>query len=151
MALPSTGWLDIGQTGSLEVLDLELPVDYVGTYREGVTLYQEVIIPTTNLEFTQLSQLATLADSTIVIGHTLTGARAFEISLIRRGVYGFLLIDSFTPPLITQEFFEFDADTQLSCVGSSFIGTPPTYSTCARGNDTEYVEGASTTPTFEDA
>lgn len=151
MALPSTGWLPIGSTGSIEVLELVLPTPYVGTYKEGVSLSNEPIVQTSNLTFEQIALIDVLSICSIVLGQNLLGARAFEVSLTRQGVYGFLLLDSFTPPLITQEFFEFNAYTQLSCVGSSFTGTPPTYSGCTEGDDTGYVEGGATTPTFEDA
>lgn len=150
MAIPSTGWLDIGTTGSLEVLELDLPIPYVGIYKEGVALPNDPVIQATNLSFEQISAIAVLAAASIIVGHFFS-LRAFEVSLTRTGVYGFILLDSFTPPLITQEFFEFNAYTQLSCVGSSFTGTPPAYSGCAEGDDTEYVEDGVTTPTFEDA
>lgn len=149
--LPSTGWLTVGTTGSPEVLDLELPTPYTGNYKEGVGLPNEPIIQASNLTFDQVAFIAVLAQCSIALGHNLFNARALEVSLTRQGVYGFLLLDSFTPPLITQEFFEFNAYTQLSCVGSSFTGTPPAYSGCAEGDDTEYVEDGVTTPTFEDA
>lgn len=151
MALPSTGWLPLGAIESIEVLDLELPLPYIGNYKEGVALPNEPIVGTTTLSFEQIAVIDVLAECSIILGHNLLGAAAFEVSLIRRGVYGFLLVDSFTPPLITQEFFEFNAYTQLSCVGSSFTGTSPTYSGCTEGDDTGYVEGGATTPTFEDA
>ncbi len=151
MPLPSTGWLPLGKSGTGEVLDLVLPTPYIGTYKEGVSLPNEPIVQTSNLTFEQVALIDVFAECSIILGHNLLGAAAFEVSLIRRGVYGFLLVDSFTPPLITQEFFEFNAYTQLSCVGSSFTGTPPAYSGCTEGDDTGYVEGGATTPTFEDA
>jgi hypothetical protein len=151
MPLPSTGWLAIGSTGALEVLDLELPVPYIGTYKEGVSFANDPITKATDLSFDQLSIIDVLASCSIILGYSVIGARAFEVSLTRNGVYGFLLVDSFTPPLVTQEFFEFNAYTQLSCVGSTFFGTAPLYSACLDADDTSFVEDSSHVPTYEDA
>jgi hypothetical protein len=150
--LPALGWLPENlNTGGIP-FEGPLPVEYVGTYSDGG---DGTLIGATELDFLQV---AVIFESSFIrerFGYSanpMTGdyERMLLLELVQDEVFGVLLLDSFTPPAIAAEFFEFPAYTQDACVGG-ITATTPIYGTCASGTTVPAtdIEGVPTTFTEE--
>lgn len=144
MSLPAQGWLpEILNTNGIPLEGL-LPEEYIGVYSEGG---DGILLGVTELDFLQV---AVIFDASFIREHfgysrsPITGG--FEgtlgIELVQSQVFGVLLLDSFTPPRVAEEFFEFPAYTQDACVGG-IQATTPMFGLCASGIpiDTVDIEG----------
>lgn len=149
MSLSGQGWLPENlNTGGIPY-EGPLPVEYVGTYTEGG---DGTFIGTTELDF---RQVAVIFESSFIrerFGYSAApGTGDYEpmlsIELVQDGVFGVLLLDSFTPPAIAAEFFEFPAYTQDACVGG-ITATTPLYGTCASGVVVPTTDVEGTVPIF---
>jgi hypothetical protein len=158
--LPSNGWLDQSQiTGGIPY-EGPLPEEHVGTYYEGG---DGVMLGSTELDFRQANIIFELSFIRERFGfawdedHTdLT--TMLSIQMVQDAVFGVLLLDSFTPPLIGAEFFEFIAYQQLACQG--LLGEEVPFGACPEGFDAVESEAGSTavitaevlptTPTFSE-
>lgn len=150
MTLPTQGWLsESANTGGIP-FDGPLPVEFIGVYYEGGN---GVFIGTTELDFLQISVIFEssfirerfgYSQSVISSGYE----RMLRIELVQHGVFGVLLLDSFTPPGIAAEFFEFGAFTQVACVGG-LTGAVPIYGLCAVGTPVVAADINGTVPIFK--
>lgn len=147
MSLPDNGWLSEGsETGGTPFEGL-LPVPYSGRYYEGA---DGTLLGTTEIDFSQISIIFELSFILERFGYgrspgTTEFARMLQIDLVQAEVFGVILLDSFTPPAIANEFFEFPAYTQLACVGGEEASVPM-YGTCQSGATVESntLEGSPT-------
>lgn len=130
--LPSGGWLaDANITGGIPFEGV-LPEEYLGVYSEGGN---GVIIGSTELDFEQIHLIFELsflrerfgygesADSTDL-------TTIFTIEMVQAAVFGVLLLDSFTPPRIAAEFFEFVGPLNVACV-NGLVGEEVAFGPCA--------------------
>ena len=147
--LPALGWLLESLNTGGTPFEGPLPVEYVGTYYEGGN---GILIGATELDFTQI---AVIFESSFIrerFGYAaspLSGdyERMLRIELVQAEVFGVLLLDSFTPPAIAAEFFEFPAYQQAACVGG-VTGTPPIYGVCKTGTVVASADVIGTAPIF---
>lgn len=152
MSLPAQGWLPENLNTGGNPFEGPLPVEYKGTYYEGA---DGVMLGATELDFVQVSIIFERSFIRERFGYGLSPgtsdfARMLTIDLVQAEVFGVLLLDSFTPPAIANEFFEFPAYTQAACVGG-LEGSVPIYGLCAAGTPVMATEqvGAPTVFTEE--
>lgn len=151
--LPSTGWLSEAANTGGNPIDGPLPVEYAVQYTDGGT---GVVLGATDLPLSQVAALFELSflretfgygTNPVVVGQY---CRVLAIELVQAQVFGVLLLDSFTPPAISNEFFEFDAYMQTACDGGD-EGAVPIYGLCAAGTDVPFDDTESTTPVYVEA
>lgn len=150
--IPSTGWLPVDSNSNGLPLEGDLPVSMVGTYSEGGTVFGG----TTEVDFTQIAALITLSSIAGKFGYTIgqlgiPPARMFQAILTQPKIFGVLILDSFTPPEVAQEFFEFNAYTQLACAVDPLVGVVVGFSSCLASTDQPYSEDSQATPVYGDA
>lgn len=150
--IPSTGWLPAGSNSNGLPLEGVLPVPMTGTYSEGGTFFGG----TTEVDFLQIAALITLSSVAGRFGYTVgqlgvPPARMFQATLTQPKVFGVAILDSFTPPEISQEFFEFNAYTQLACLVDPLVGVGVEFSGCFTSADQPYSEDSQATPVYGDA
>jgi hypothetical protein len=147
--IPATGWLTHeNNQGALPAGGL-LPKEFVGHYFEGG---DGVIIGATELDFLQVAVLfvTSFIRERFGYGKSATSENfvpILTIDLVQPEVFGVLLLDSFTPPAIAAEFFEFPAYTQGACMGG-VPGTPGEFGTCLVSTPVDVVEAEPVTPAF---
>lgn len=112
MSLPPSGWLPGDVLTEITTPVIPLPTPFVGSYTEG-GIAVAAIVP---LAFPELLVEEIGANHEAWAGYSIHGERTLTIQLIRDEVFGTILVDMFTPPVISTMFFEFDAYTQLACV-----------------------------------
>lgn len=150
--IPSTGWLDAGlNTNGIPVEGI-LPIPMTGTYSEGGVFFGG----TTEVDFLQIAALITLSSVAGKFGYTIGAkdvppARMFQAILTQPKVFGMCILDSFTPPEVSQEFFEFNAYTQLACMVDPLVGVSVGFSDSPPATDAAFSEGSPTVPTYGDA
>lgn len=147
MSLPTNGWLDESvNTGGIP-FEGPLPEEYTGQYFEGG---DGVLLGQTEIDFLQIAIIFELSFIRERFGYSMSPgtsefARTLTIQLVQAEVFGVLLIDSFTPPNIANEFFEFAAYVQAACDGG-LSGSTPLFGPCKTGEDVvaEELVGAAT-------
>lgn len=149
--LSGQGWLTENLlTGGAPFAE-PLPEDYVGLYWEGG---DGTILGATELDFSQINVLFEQSFIRERFGYGIepgTGdyTRVLTIELVQANVFGVLLLDSFTPPAIANEFFEFAAYTQLACVDGITASTP-IYGSCQSGEEVDVTEVEGSTVSFSE-
>jgi len=152
MSLPAQGWLPTILNTNGIPFEGPLPEEYIGVYSEGG---DGILLGTTELDFLQV---AVIFDTSFIREHfgysrsPITGGfeGTLRIELVQPEVFGVLLLDSFTPPRVAEEFFEFTAYTQDACVGG-VLATTPMYGLCAIGTPIDTSDVESATPIFTEA
>jgi len=148
--LPDTGWLP----GDVDVggipLNSPLPTPFIGTYYEGG---DGVVIGETELDFEQVSAFfeQSFIDAHFGYGHAGDGSylRVFYILIVQPQAFGVMLLDSFTPPPLANELFEFDSYTQLACV-QGLSGAVVIFGRCKTGTPTEFNSISSVIPSYQE-
>lgn len=146
-------WLAESNNTNLDPPPEFLPEEYTGLYYEGGN---GVIIGASEVDFRQIAAIFTISfiRERFGYGHSLYSdayVRILNILLVQQQVFGVILVDSFTPPGIGNEFFEFEAYTQDACVGVP-DSTVPVFSTCQDADiEPEYVEAAKSVPAFRES
>jgi hypothetical protein len=149
MTLSALGWLPEGMNTGGIPFEGPLPVEYIGVYHEGG---DGTFIGVTELDF---RQIAVIFESSFIrerFGYSASPINGdyepmLRIELVQDGVFGVLLLDSFTPPAIAAEFFEFPAYVQDACVGG-ITATTPIYGSCASGTVVAATDIEGTVPIF---
>jgi hypothetical protein len=98
MPLPSTGWLPSTIQGSGEVLPALLPKYYIGKYIIGTSTFDTISDPQV------VSEQVSFGDSGITANQGISSdglTYGLIVSLIRRGVFGSVLLDTLTIPEVT--------------------------------------------------
>lgn len=149
MSLPSGGWLPENLLTGGVPFDGPLPVEYSGHYSEGG---DGTILGATEIDFVQAAVIFEQSFIRERFGYGLSPgtsdfARVLTIDLVQAEVFGVLLLDSFTPPAISNEFFEFPAYQQAACVGG-ISAAVPIFGLCASGTPTVATEVLGTSPVF---
>lgn len=145
--LPGTWLPESENTGGIP-FEGRLPEPYEGTYTEGGN---GQLMGTTELDFQQVSLLFIQSFIEETFGYGPQAAsyeRTLRIILRQPEVFGVLLLDSFTPPAVAGEFFEFPPDIQDACTGSVLQGVAPVLSACETGDPTSYSEDTLAAPTY---
>lgn len=151
--LPANGWLaDANVTGGLP-FDGPLPEEFSGLYTEGG---DGVVLGATELDFKQshiIFELSFIRErfgfgKSLVVGAK-DYVRILSIELVQDSVFGVLMIDSFTPPAIANEFFEFDYFKQKACILAP-TGLDVAFTPSVEGNDVVVVEAVAATPTYSE-
>lgn len=145
--IPGTWLPESDNTGGIPYPG-RLPVSFDGVYTEGGN---GTLMGQTELDFQQVSLIfiQSFIQETFGYGpHEANYERTLRIILRQQEVFGVLLLDSFTPPAVAGEFFEFPADIQDACQGDTFVGIAPTLSACETGSATDYAEATQTRPTY---
>lgn len=149
MSLSGQGWLPENLlTGGIP-FEGPLPVEYIGVYYEGG---DGTLIGATELDFQQVAVIFEASFIRERFGYSAApGTGDYEsmlrIELVQAGVFGVLLLDSFTPPAIADEFFEFGAYTQDACVGGT-TGTTPLYGPSKSGTAVVATDISGAIPIF---
>lgn len=149
----SGNWLSESDNTNLDPPPEMLPIEYVGTYYEGG---DGVIVGSSEVDFRQIAAIFTVSflRERFGYGRSLFSAawvRILNINLVQQQVFGVILVDSFTPPAIGNEFFEFLAYTQAACVGVP-DSTDPVFSGCTVADVTpDYAEAGKVTPAFTES
>ena len=144
-------WLSESNNTNLDPPGEFLPVEYIGTYYEGG---DGVIVGGVELDFTQIAAIFVVSFIRERFGYgaslySRAWVRILNIALVQQQVFGVIIVDSFTPPAVANEFFEFPAYTQLACVAGD-EGSDEPFGSCMLGEfvpaygDTE----APSTPAF---
>lgn len=117
--IPATGWLPQDRNQLANPSGKTLPEPFVGRYFEGG---DGVILGATELDFREVTLLFVKSFIRERFGY---GRSSFSdafvailnIDLTQNDVFGVILVDSFNPPALAAEFFEFPAYTQGACEG----------------------------------
>lgn len=144
-----SGWLPENLITGGNPFDGPLPVEYSGRYTEGGT---GEMIGSTELSFKRLGVIFEASFIRERFGYgtdpnSSEFVRVLSIDLVQDGVFGVLLLDNFEPPAIAAEFFEFDAYTQLACVGGEEASVP-LYGPCKTGEPVEALELVGSAPMY---
>jgi len=150
--IPSTGWLPQGSNTNSPPEGRLLPEEFVARYTEGG---DGIILGSTEVDFKQVRLLFVTSFIRERFGYgrsAFSGAfvRILNIDLVQPNVFGVLLLDSFTPPGLADEFFEFIPYTQGACIGC----IPPEevlLSLCAMGEDVVVSEASETLVSFAES
>lgn len=142
--IPATGWLPHANNQNALPAGGRLPKEFAAHYFEGG---DGVILGATELDFSQVSILfvTSFVRERFGYGRAVPGpdlTTILTVDLVQPDVFGVLLLDSFTPPAIAEEFFEFDAYTQLACLGG-IPGTPGEFGACLVSTPVNYADDQS--------
>jgi hypothetical protein len=132
--IPASGWLPQANNTNSPPSGHLLPIEFVAHYFEGG---DGVILGATELDFRQIELLFVTSFIRERFGFGRSSfsdslVRMFTIDMVQPDIFGVLLLDSFTPPAVGEEFFEFPAYTQLACVGCE-DGAAVSFGACALG------------------
>lgn len=148
--LPGTWLPESDNTGGIP-FEGRLPVPYDGIYTEGGN---GTLMGTTELDFQQVALIFIQSFLVETFGygpHEASYERTLRIILRQPEVFGVLLLDSFTPPAVAGEFFEFPADIQDACQGDVLVGIDPTFGACETSIEPTFAEPSAARPTFTEA
>jgi len=129
-------------------------MEYTGLYYEGGN---GEILGSTEVDFRQIAAIFTVSflRERFGYGRSLYSdayVRILNILLVQQQVFGVILVDSFTPPGIGNEFFEFAPYTQDACCDDCPGSEPPVLSSCTVGEVAPvYAEEAETVPAFTES
>lgn len=149
--LPVQGWLAEQNNTNIDPVEGPLPVEYSGRYYEGG---DGVIVGSTELDFRQVSAIFVLSFIRERFGYGRSQAsshwvRILNIDLVQQNAFGVILLDSFTPPAVANEFFEFLAYTQDACCDDCPVELVSVYSGCTASElDPTFMEDVVPTPVF---
>lgn len=135
----------MGTLAEINTPVIPLPVPLVGSYVEGGPSI-ETLVPK---PFKESLVLEIGANHALMAGYSHQNERTFEVQLIRDEVFGAVLIDYVTPPVLSTMFFEFDAYTQLACV-DGLPSSVPLFGTAKSGADTAYTEEVGTATEYSE-
>lgn len=143
MSLPSSGWLPPDVLTEITTPVIPLPTPFVGSYTEGGASLA-AIVPQA---FKELVVHEIGANHLAQAGYSAQRERTLVIQLIRDEVFGAILVDLFTPPVLSTMFFEFDAYTQLACV-NGLVASVPLFGSSQSGTPVDAVEVLGTPTTY---
>jgi hypothetical protein len=143
--IPSGGWESESRNTNGPVFASDLPIPHDCIYTEGGdgTIQKESALGflQSSIEFIESVVLP-------AFGSGLANARTMRITLRQPRVFGVLLLDSFTPPLVGYEFFDVVPFTQDVCLTPAFQGFSAVLSGCAVGVDKTLVNVTGIDETF---
>lgn len=139
MSLPPSGWLPGDVLTEITTPVIPLPTPFVGSYIEGGSSIQTIVAK----PFKEDKTIEIGANHLLIAGYSHLRERTFEVQLIRDEVFGAVLVDYVTPPVLSTMFFEFDAYTQLACV-DGLTSSVPLFGAAKAGADTAYTDEVGT-------
>lgn len=128
--IPTGGFLPEAKNNGGAISASELPIPFDGVYTEGG---DGTIGKASTLGFSQAGILFTGSIVDELFGTGLHNDKTMRITLRQPKVFGVLLLDSFTPPLVGYEFFDVDAYVQDVCLAPAYTVEDPAYAGCLVG------------------